>query len=143
MAEQRLGEKGLEKMRGLLRAGDPYGQVAVAWEAKEAVRELYGHQDQALVLEWIDSLCEDLTDKIRPPEVRSLGRTLKRWRLEITAWHACHFTNGPTEAMMNNLMKRIKRVASGFTNFRNYRVRALLYAGKPDWSLLSTLAPLG
>ena len=86
MAEQRLGEKGLEKMRGLLRGGDPYGQVAVAWEAKEAVRELHGHQDQALALEWIDSLCEDLTDKIRPPEVRSLGRTLKRWRLEITAW---------------------------------------------------------
>ena len=44
---------------------------------------------------------------------------------------------------MNNLIKRIKRVAFGFTNFRNYRVRALLYAGKPDWSLLSTLAPLG
>ena len=142
MAEERLGEKGLEKMRGLLRAGDPYGQVAVAWEAKEAVRELYAHQDQDLALEWIDTLCEDLTDKIRPPEVRSLGRTLKRWRLEITAWHACHFSNGPTEAM-NNLIKRIKRVAFGFTNFRNYRVRALLYAGKPDWSLFATLAPLG
>ena len=59
---------------------------------------------------------------------------------EITAWHACHFTNGPTEAM-NNLIKRVKRVAFGFTSFRNYRVRALLYAGKPDWSLLKTIAP--
>ena len=58
MAEQRLGEKGLEKMRGLLRAGDPYGEVAVAWEAKEAVRELYGRQNQALALEWIDALAE-------------------------------------------------------------------------------------
>ena len=71
---------------------------------------------------------------------RSLGRTLKRWRSEITAWHACHFTNGPTEAM-NNLIKRVKRVAFGFTSFKNYRVRALLYAGKPDWSLLKTIAP--
>jgi len=142
MAGGRLGDKGLDKMRGLLRAGDPYGQVAVAWEAKEAVRELYGHQDQKLALEWIDALAEDLTDKIRPLEVRSLGRTLKRWRLEITAWHACHFTNGPTEAM-NNLIKRVKRVAFGFTNFRNYRVRALLFAGKPNWSLLASLAPLG
>ena len=62
------------------------------------MRELYGHQDQALALEWMDALAEDLIDKIRPPEVRSLGRTLKRWRLEITAWHACHFTNGLTEA---------------------------------------------
>ena len=142
MTEECLGEKGLEKMRELLRAGDSYGWVAVAWEAKEAVCELYGHQDQALALEWIDALSEDLTDKIRPIEVRSLGRTLKRWRLEITAWHACHFTNEPTEAM-NNLIKQIKRVAFGFTNFRSYRVRALLYAGEPGWPLLATLSPLG
>ena len=140
MAEERLGTKGDAKLKGLLRAGDPRGDVAVAWEAKEAVRELYGHQDQALALEWVDALAEDLTDTMRPPEVRSLGRTLHRWRLEITAWHACHFSNGPTEAM-NNLIKRVKRVAFGFSNFRNYRVRALLYAGKPDWSLLSSISP--
>jgi len=43
---------------------------------------------------------------------------------------------------MNNLIKRVKRVAFGFTNFRNYRVRALLYAGKPDWSLLPSISPI-
>jgi hypothetical protein len=59
---------------------------------------------------------------------------------EITAWHDCHFTNGPTEAM-NNLIKRIKRVAFGFTSFRNYRIRSLLYAGKPNWSLLESITP--
>jgi len=75
MAEERLGGKGDEKLKGLLRAGDPRGDVAVAWEAKEAVRELYGHQDQALAREWIDALTDDLTDTMRPPEVRSLGRT--------------------------------------------------------------------
>ncbi len=42
---------------------------------------------------------------------------------------------------MNNLIKRVKRVAFGFKNFRNYRVRSLLYAGKPDWSLLPALTP--
>jgi transposase len=26
---------------------------------------------------------------------------------------------------MNNLIKRVKRVAFGFSNFRNYRIRAL------------------
>jgi hypothetical protein len=39
-------------------------------------------------------------------------------------------SNGPTEAL-NNLIKRVKRAAFGFTSFRNYRVRALLYAGSP------------
>lgn len=114
--------------------------MGTAWHAKEAVRELYSHQDQELALRWLDELAADLSDKIRPPEVRTLGRTLKRWRLEITAWHDCHFSNGPTEAM-NNLIKRVKRVAFGFTSFRNYRIRSLLYAGKPDWSLLGSITP--
>ena len=140
MAEERLSEDGRTKLLNLIEAGDPKGEVATAWHAKEAVRELYSHQDQPLALRWLDELSADLADATLPPEVRALGRKLKRWRSEITAWHACHFTNGPTEAM-NNLIKRVKRVAFGFTSFRNYRVRALLYAGKPDWSLLKTIAP--
>ena len=120
MAQERLSEDGKTKLLNLLEAGDPKGEVATAWHAKEAVRELYSHQDQPLALRWLDELSADLADGMRPSEVRSLGRTLKRWRSEITAWHACHFTNGPTEAM-NNLIKRVKRVAFGFTSFRNYR----------------------
>ena len=42
---------------------------------------------------------------------------------------------------MNGLAKRIKRVAFGMTNFRHWRVRVLLYAGKPDWSKLATITP--
>jgi hypothetical protein len=29
----------------------------------------------------------------------------------------------------------------GFTSFRNYRIRSLLYAGKPNWVLLATVTP--
>ena len=99
-AEERLSKDGKTKLKSLLEAGDPKGDVATAWHAKEAVRELYSHQDQALAITWLDELAADLRDDMRPPEVRSLGRTLKRWRLEITAWHDCHLSNGPTEAMI-------------------------------------------
>ncbi len=58
----------------------------------------------------------------------------------VSAWHRARVTNGPTEAI-NNLIKRIKRIAFGFTNFRNYRIRALLYAGRPNWQLLATITP--
>ena len=61
-------------------------------------------------------------------------------RDQIVAWHQAHVTNGPTEAT-NNLIKRIKRVAFGFRRFRHYRIRALLYAGRPNWALLATLTP--
>ena len=44
----------------------------------------------------------------------------------------------PTEGM-NNLLKRVKRVAFGFTNFENFRIRALLYAGKPNVRVLDSI----
>ncbi len=37
-------------------------------------------------------------------------------------------SNGPTEAM-NRLIKNIKRVGRGFTNFENYRLRLLAHCG--------------
>jgi transposase len=139
-ADERIDEKGKEKLLGLLRAGDPRGEVTTTWHAKEAVRELYTHTDAEHALEWLERLCDDMVDTDNPIEVRSLGRTLKRWRHQIVAWHTAHVTNGPTEAV-NNLIKRVKRAAFGFTSFRNYRIRSLLYAGKPDWALLATIKP--
>ena len=70
-----------------------------------------------------------------PKELRRLGATIKRWFEKIWNYHLARVSNGPTEAL-NNLIKRVKRVGYGFRNFRNYRVRALLYAGKPNWRLL-------
>jgi transposase len=54
--------------------------------------------------------------------------------------HSTVVSNGPTEAV-NNLIKRVKRAAFGFTSFRNYRIRSLLYAGKPNWDQLATITP--
>lgn len=139
-AHERLDERGNEKLTGLLEAGDPKGQVRMAWHAKESVRELYTPTDAEVALTFVDELVADMADKDMPTAVRSLGRTLKRWRLQIAAWHTAHVTNGPTEAV-NNLIKRVKRAAFGFTSFRNYRVRSLLHAGRPYWSLLATITP--
>jgi len=75
-AEERLDEGGRTKLMGLLRAGDPHGDVATMWQAKEAVRELYSHGDPDLALEWVNQLSHDLQDRDYPVEARSLGRTL-------------------------------------------------------------------
>ena len=42
---------------------------------------------------------------------------------------------------VNALAKRVKRVAFGITNWTHWRVRVLLYAGRPDWSKLATITP--
>lgn len=139
-AHERVDQKGREKMRGLLDAGDPLGEVADCYAAKEAVRELYSFTNFELADTWINELIADMKQPHWPVEVRSLGRTLKNWRAEVIAWHKVQISNGPTEGA-NNLIKRVKRVAFGFRSFRNYRVRVLLYAGKPDWSKLATVIP--
>ena len=128
MAAERLPDDRRERLVGLLAAGDPKGEVKLTWHAKEVVRQIYDHTDPELAEAWVDEIIRDFADPEMPLEVRRLGRTIKRWRDQIVAWHRSHVSNGPTEAI-NNLVKRVKRVAFGMRRFRNYRIRALLYAG--------------
>jgi transposase len=139
-ADERLDEAGRIKLLGLLDAGDPRGEVRTAWHAKETVRGIYDIDDFDLAAEFVSRLGHDLQDDSCPPEVRQLGRTIVRWRHQIAAWHRSRVTNSPTEAI-NNLIKRVKRVAFGFRRFTHYRIRALLYAGQPNWDLLATVTP--
>jgi transposase len=139
-ADERLDDRGRTKLLGLLDAGDPQHEVRTAWHAKEVVRSIYDHHDPDLALEFVTRLGADLQDESCPPEVRQLGRTIVRWRHQIAAWHQAHVSNGPTEAL-NNLIKRVKRVAFGFRRFTHYRIRALLYAGRPNWDLLAIITP--
>ena len=140
-AHERLDERGNTKLRGLLAAGDPNGEVRMAWHAKETIRQIYDLDGPDTANQFVTELADDLQDPDAcPPELNVLGRTLTRWHSQIVAWHHAHVSNGPTEAA-NNLIKRIKRIGFGFRRFRNYRIRALLYAGKPNWDLLATITP--
>jgi len=140
IAAERLPDNRRERLVGLLAAGDPRGEVKLTWHAKEVVRQIYDHTDPALAEAWVDEIIRDFADPEMPVEVRRLGRTIKRWRDQIVAWHRSYVSNGPTEAV-NNLVKRVKRVAFGMRRFRNYQLRALLYAGRPNWTLLDNLTP--
>ncbi len=137
---ERLDEHGREKLMSLLEAGDPRGEVRMAWHAKEVVRSIYDIDDPAVADEFVVELAGDLQDESCPPETRQLGRTMRRWSTQITNWHRARVSNGPTEAA-NNLIKRIKRIGFGFRRFADYRIRVLLYAGRPNWDLLATIDP--
>src|SRR5690606_41793069 len=114
--------------------------VRTRWHAKGMVRSIHDSDAPGLASEFVERLGHDLQDESCPPEIRQLGRTIVRWSAQIVAWHRARVTNGPTEAA-NNLVKRVKRVAFGFRRFAHYRIRALLYAGKPNWDLLATITP--
>ena len=78
--------------------------------------------------------------QIEPCHPRSSGSDggLRHWFDKLCNFHLARVSNGPTEAL-NNLIKRIKRIGFGFRNFKNYRIRALLYAGKPNWRVRGSI----
>ena len=107
---------------------------------QEIIREIYTITDPKVADRFVARLAGDLQDGSCPPAINRVGRTLARWHPQITNWHRARVSNAATE-WANNLIKRIKRVAFGFRNFAYYRVRALLYAGRPNSDLLATITP--
>jgi transposase len=114
-AHEGLDEKGEKKLRGLLEAGDPGGEVMMAWHAKEVVRAIYDITDYETAKAFVTELYLDLQDDTCPPEVNQLGRTIERWFEQIVAWHKAFVANARTETM-NGLVKRIKRIGFGLRN---------------------------
>jgi transposase len=95
---ERLNERGVERFELGLRAGDPRDEVLGAWLAKESVRSVYLADtvaDATLLLDNTIAGCA----KDPVPEIRSLGRTLDRWRTEILTHHETGASNGPTESL--------------------------------------------
>jgi transposase len=136
--EERLDEPAQQRLTSLLELGDPHGEVAIAYRAKERLREFYRCTDIDTAQAMLRELIAHCQLPAMPVELRKLGRTLEKWFDKICNYHIARISNGPTEAL-NNLIKRIKRIGFGFRNFRNYRVRALLYAGKPNWRVLGSI----
>jgi len=127
-----------ERLEALLALGDPDGEVAFAYSMKEAVARFYEMTDPDEAADHLRDIIDLGSRRTSPFEVRRLARTLQNWFDSICAWHEARVSNGPTEGM-NNLLKRVKRVAFGFTNFQNFRMRALLYAGKPNFRVLDSI----
>ncbi len=136
--EERLDTKASERLWSLLELGDPGAEVAIAYRVKERLRDFYRTSDPDEARRLLKELQAHCVRRAMPPEVQRLGRTIRDWFDKICNYHLARVSNGPTEAL-NNLIKRIKRIGFGFRNFENYRIRALLYAGKPNWRVLGSI----
>jgi transposase len=136
--EEHLDDKASERLWSLLELGDPGAEVAIAYRIKERLRDFYKTNDPDEARQLLEELKAHCMKKAMPPEVQKLGRTIHKWFDKLCNFHRARVSNGPTEAL-NNLIKRIKRIGFGFRNFENYRIRALLYAGKPNWRVLGSI----
>ncbi len=131
-------EPPLDCGRHLLELGDPNAEVAIAYRMKERLRDFYRARDPDEARRILEELQTHCLKRAMPPEIQKLGRTIRNWFDKIVNYHLARVSNGPTESL-NNLIKRIKRIGFGFRNFENYRIRALLYAGRPNWRVLGSI----
>ena len=138
MGEEKLDDEATARLASLLELGDPGAEVAIAYRIKERLRDFYATFDPDEARRLLEELQGHCLKGAMPPEVQKLGRTIRHWFDKLCNYHLARVSNGPTEAL-NNLIKRIKRVGFGFRNFENYRIRALLYAGKPNWRVLGSI----
>jgi hypothetical protein len=104
-------------------AGEVLGDAIKALCARGSLRDHWEYGDQVGSLLDVDEIDEVV-------RLREAGRTL-RW---------VPHPIGPAEAT-SNLIKRIKRIGFGFRRFDHYRIRVLLYCGRPNWDLLATITP--
>jgi transposase len=138
VGEEKLDASATTRLNSLLELGDPNAEVAIAYRIKERFRDFYRTSSAEEARAILEELKDHCLKKAMPPEVQKLGRTIRTWFDKLCNYHLARVSNGPTEAL-NNLIKRIKRIGFGFRNFENYRIRALLYAGKPNWRVLGSI----
>ena len=129
--QERLTDRQKARLDAAFTQREEHVEVDVAWQAAQQLRDAYRHADLATGRKIAEHVLESLpTCPI--PEIARLGRTLRQWRAAfLSYWDTDRSSNGGTEAV-NGLIELARRVARGFRNYDNYRLRMLLAAGGLD-----------
>ncbi len=136
MTWKNLNDRGWERLRAVLAAGDRDGEIAAVWLARELLCEVYNanglaHAKRRLIVFFQHAADADVAELTR------LANTIGRWRDQVLAFHTTGgASNGPTEAV-NLLIEKIRRIGHGYRNFDNYRRRLLLGCGI-QWTTVTT-----
>ena len=138
---EHLTSKQKSRLEQHLPLGDPNGEVHLAWQAYQRLRAIY----HATTTTAGHRLAEHVIATFHTcpiPEIARLGRTLRAWRDQILAYFATDgVNNGGTEAI-NGVIEKTRRLAHGFRNFTNYRLRILLAADAGSRQTMQNDAPL-
>lgn len=102
---------------------DQHSDLQQIYWSKEAMHRLYRCRGRKRASRSLTNLTDALANT-KIPELKTLRRTLMRWKNEILN----HFSSGLTNAMaegFNNVAKVVKKRAYGYKSFKNYRLRLL------------------
>jgi transposase len=126
--QEKLTDKQKARLDKAFHADERHVEVELAWRCAQQLRAAYlapNLREGRKIAEQI--LASFPTCPI--PEIKRLGKTLKQWREAFLAYFETgRANNGGTEAI-NGLIELHRRVARGFRNRDNYRLRMLLIGG--------------
>lgn len=125
---EHLTEKQRSRLNTAIEANEAHEEVFITWQcAQDPTSRLPGRDLVAGRRRAEKVLTSFRTSPF--PEVARLGRTLRRWQDAFVAYSTTgRANNGGTEAM-NGVIELHRRLARGFRNRDNYRLRMLLAAG--------------
>jgi len=125
---ENLKDSHWRRIRKAIDADPAHEEVFIAWQAVHELRAAYQADDPAEGKKIATKILE-IFSTCPIPEIARLGRTLRRWKDAFLAYFTTNrANNGPTEAL-NGIIELHRRLARGFRNRENYRLRMLLACG--------------
>jgi len=102
---------------------DLHPQMNALYLIKERIGRFYEIRGQRRAEVALEKILDHL-EGFAHPAIKTLKRTLRRWKAEILNYFKYRVTNARVEGF-NNVAKVIKRMSYGFKSFPNYRLRLL------------------
>lgn len=125
---EHLTDRQKARLETALAADERHVEVEVAWHAAQQLRSVYhqpSHPEGRRIAEKV--LASFPSCPI--PEIARLGRTLNKWRSPFLGYFTTTGANNGGAEAINGLIELARRVARGFRNPENYRLRMLLIGG--------------
>jgi transposase len=126
--QEKLTARQRARLDKAIAADERHDEVYVAWQCAQQLRSAYHAKTTGEGRKIAEKILE-VFHTCPIPEIKRLGKTLKQWRQAFLAYFDTgRASNGGTEAV-NGLIELHRRVARGFRNRANYRLRMLLIGG--------------
>ncbi|MGD7706863.1 ISL3 family transposase [Microlunatus sp. Y2014] len=128
---ENLTDRQWDRLSTAFGADSRHDEVFLAWQCAQQLRRAYHEPNLADGRRLAEQVIASFPS-CPVPEIARLGRTLRQWKNEFLAYFTTNRTsNGGTEAI-NGLIELHRRIARGFRNRTNYRLRMLLIGGGLD-----------
>lgn len=125
---ENLTDRQLARLETAILADPAHEEVYVAWRCVQDLRAAYRAKDTTKGRRRAEKIL-DAFHTCPIPEVARLGRTLRRWRQAFLAYFDTDRANNGGAEAVNGIIELHRRLARGYRNRDNYRLRVLLVAG--------------